>query len=523
MRLRIRRSDRRSAVVLLAVLVAIVVLSLSAYQFSDRTAAEWQAADNAHQLVQARCFADSGVHMAAALLADPDNIDEMLGGNPYDNPDHFRDAPITPQSGLAGKFTLIAPPDPDDPLNSSQSRYGVTDEGGKINLNSMMKVDPTGDTLYNALLKLPNMTEEIAAAIVDWIDPDSTPRENGAESDAYSGNTPSYRCKNGPLDSLDELLLVRGVTRDLLYGSDLNRNGVHDPDEAARGEYVRGWSAFLTVHSHEPNRDALGQTLLWINDPDLATLYEKLAPEVGDEFAKFIILYRQYGPANSTGQQQSMGGSLAALFGGGKRGGSSSSSQSSAQPVQGNLSDVQLNLNKLPAKKINSMFDLAGVQVSIASKTKGQPATVYQSPLNDLTMAKDLLGKLFMTATLFENSIVPARINVNTAPKEVLSAIPEITDADVQLILSARSQASFNSTPAYLLTDGGLKLDTLRKIEKYVTTRTQVFRVHSVGQFADGKGPMARIEAIIDTNYGRPRIVQWRDWTELGKTSMPQQ
>lgn len=523
MRMRVRRSDRRSAVVLLAVLVAIVVLSLSAYQFSDRSAAEYQAADNAHQLVQARCFADSGVHMAAAMLADPDNIDEMLGGNPYDNPDHFRDASITPASGgLAGKFTLIAPPDPDDSLNSSSSRYGVSDEGGKINLNSMMKVDPSGDTLYNALLKLPNMTEEIAAAIVDWIDADTTPRENGAESDAYSGNMPSYRCKNGPLDSLDELLLVRGVTRDLLYGSDLNRNGVHDPEEAARGEYSRGWSAFLTVHSHEPNRDALGQTLLWINDADVASLYEKLAPEVGDELAKFVVLYRQYGPANAKGQQQSFGLSIATMFGGGS-GGGGASQQANAPPVEGNLGDVELNLNKLPQKKINSMFDLVNVQVSIPNKDRKKPATIYKSPLNEPSVQKDMLGKLFQTATLFENSIVPARINVNTAPKEVLSAIPEMTEADVQLILSARSQIPFNSTPAWLLADAGMKLDTLRKIDKYVTTRTQVFRVHSVGQFADGKGPMARIEAIIDTNYGRPRIVQWRDWTELGKTSMPQQ
>jgi hypothetical protein len=40
--------------------------------------------------------------------------------------------------------------------------------------------------------------------------------------------------------------------------------------------------------------------------------------------------------------------------------------------------------------------------------------------------------------------------------------------------------------------------------------------VQSIGYF-EGGGPTARIEAIIDTNAGRPRIIYWRDLTELGK------
>ena len=54
------------------------------------------------------------------------------------------------------------------------------------------------------------------------------------------------------------------------------------------------------------------------------------------------------------------------------------------------------------------------------------------------------------------------------------------------------------------------------QLEKYITARTQVYRVQAVGYF-DGGGPTARVEAVIDTNLGRPRIVSWRDLTELGK------
>ncbi len=84
------------------------------------------------------------------------------------------------------------------------------DEGGKINLNAMMIPDPTGNTLYNMLILLPNMTSNIANCIIDWMDPDETTRDGGAESDYYSGMTPSYSCKDGPIDSLEELLLVKG-------------------------------------------------------------------------------------------------------------------------------------------------------------------------------------------------------------------------------------------------------------------------------------------------------------------------
>ena len=44
--------------------------------------------------------------------------------------------------------------------------------------------------------------------------------------------------------------------------------------------------------------------------------------------------------------------------------------------------------------------------------------------------------------------------------------------------------------------------------------RSQVYRFQSVGTF-EGGGPAFRIEAVIDTNAGRPRIVYRRDLTEL--------
>lgn len=59
----------------------------------------------------------------------------------------------------------------------------------------------------------------IAGAIMDWQDTDSTEQTSGgAESDYYAGMPSPYVAKNGPLDDVSELLMVRGVSPDLYYG-----------------------------------------------------------------------------------------------------------------------------------------------------------------------------------------------------------------------------------------------------------------------------------------------------------------
>src|SRR5262245_331513 len=205
----------RRAIILIAVLVVVVILSLVAYQYSDLMASEHRAADTAMRTAQVRLFADSGVHYAAAVLSTPDNINGVLNGNPFDNPGAFQGQVVQAngQPRLQGRFSIVAPVDPADPTAGSQPfRFGVLDEAAKVNLNALLRIDPSGKTAHDILMKLPNMTEDVANAILDWIDPDDTPRENGAEGETYGALSPAYRPKNGPLDSLDELLLVRGVT-----------------------------------------------------------------------------------------------------------------------------------------------------------------------------------------------------------------------------------------------------------------------------------------------------------------------
>jgi general secretion pathway protein K len=95
-------------------------------------------------------------------------------------------------------------------------RVRLIDEGGKININRVSE-----ETLRRVLTNLgldPVPRDVLVDSIMDWRDPDDLHRANGAETDYYSSLSPAYTAKNGPLDSVAELLWIKGVTRELLFG-----------------------------------------------------------------------------------------------------------------------------------------------------------------------------------------------------------------------------------------------------------------------------------------------------------------
>jgi type II secretory pathway component PulK len=513
----LRSRKRRSGVVLLAVLVVIALLTLAAYQYSQLMLAEYQAAASYTRAAQARALADSGVHYTAALLSTPDNITNLLNGNPYDNPQFFSGIAVGSSDSprMQGRFSIVAPLTPDDPaFGTVPYRFGVIDESGKINLNALMKLDSSGQVAHDILLKLsPNLTEDIVNSILDWIDPDDTPRSNGAENDYYSGLSPAYRCKNAPLDSLEELLLVKGMSAPLLFGNDRNRNGQLDPDEDdGTGVVDLGLSAYLTIYSREANVDSTGNPRIYVNDSDVNGLYTKLQNAVGDELATYITAYRLYGPAPASTESKGQASRPPSPRGSGGGGGGSGV----------RLSRSNLSMTR-PPRSISSLYELINTSVSIPATTPGGQATSYPSPLNDPSNLKQLLPTLLDKVTTSKDAELPARVNINTASPTVLAALPGLQTSDVQNIVNNRPNPSSTDTPdaiyqtpAWLITQANFQPSTLQTLEKYITARSQVFRVQVVGYF-DGGGPTSRIEAVIDGNNGRPRILYWRDLTELGK------
>src|SRR5262249_37810876 len=170
-------AQSRSAMVLIAVLVVVSLLSLAAYQYSDMVSAEMHAADSSIHSAQARALAYSGIYYTAAILADPNSYQGLLNSNPWNNTSAFQGVLVytDEKTGRTGRFTIFAPTDPDTG-SSSLLRFGLIDEASKININAMLQIDPTGTVAYNMLMKFPNMTPDAADPIIHCIDRDDAPR-----------------------------------------------------------------------------------------------------------------------------------------------------------------------------------------------------------------------------------------------------------------------------------------------------------------------------------------------------------
>ncbi|MGE5253198.1 MAG: general secretion pathway protein GspK [Planctomycetaceae bacterium] len=92
----------------------------------------------------------------------------------------------------------------------------VLGEAGKVNIN---RVSDAALRKIMGTMGLEGEDRDIAVdSILDWRDPDDFVRVNGAENDYYQSLKEPYDCKNGNLDSVEELLLVRGITPELFYG-----------------------------------------------------------------------------------------------------------------------------------------------------------------------------------------------------------------------------------------------------------------------------------------------------------------
>jgi len=135
--------------------------------------------------------------------------------------------PVVPGNGIPQRMTF----------GDYECDVRMTHEAAKIAING---IDPAFlQSIVENLVREGNRTEgldrrevsgveTIVNSIIDWQDRDDLRTgDDGAESDYYLGLTPSYRAKNARIDSIEELILVRGVTADLVYGTP-GRPGLRD-------------------------------------------------------------------------------------------------------------------------------------------------------------------------------------------------------------------------------------------------------------------------------------------------------
>ncbi len=541
------KSRFRHGFFLIMVLIVIAVATFAAYSFTELMLAYDDSAYLSADIVQARVNVESGAEMIRLILANPPDDRVDLGGV-FNNPQVFQAVVASQGADMVSpsNFSVIAP-GLDELGRYGGIRFGLQNESARLNINTLTVLEKYSDALIpslalvgaedaadetepenisvSLLMALPGMTVEIAEAILDWLDEDDEARIEGAEFDYYSTLPTPYEPANGPLQSVDELLLVKGVTPTLLFGADTNRNGVIDADEQQRfGVSIEtpgalGWSAYLTVHGAEANKTRAGALRVNVNKDDLELLYEDLVEALGNElYASFIVAYRIGGASTSAAATLSnaSAGGLTAVSGDPFR---ESSQNQQAQPGGPWTADLleQLDLTGGGGTSLNQVLDLIDATVTVG---QGDNARSYTSPFPGDPISMSIYLPIIMDAlTTQDVDVMPGRINLNECASELLYGIPLLSEETVEAILEARANESDDPNRNYEtwpMAEGLLTLEEMRALLPLVTGGGDVYRAQIIGYF-ENVGASHRSEVIIDATTVNPKIVSWRELSHLGR------
>lgn len=435
---------RRRGFVLVGVLIVVMLLSMIALSLMFRMRSEETAAATGSTAEQAWAAAMSGVREAMRVASSLAPGDTAW----MDAPERFKDRVLHDDGAEEWRWTLYSP-NPEGGV-----RFGPTDEASKLNLNSAST---------SMVSRLPAMKASLTDALLDFVDVDDMPRPEGAEQEYYDALPQPYRIPNGPLATVEQLLLVRGFTPAVVLGEDANRNFSLDPNEDdgdereppddADGRLQAGLLPLVTVYSREPNTDRGGKPRFHLNRPGASVTETNDLPQA---FVAFVA---------ALGASQSV----------------------VADPAE--LLDATLPLKP----------------------TDGQELAVPTG------VGKDSLALVLDRFSGTDRPELVGRINVNTAPAQVLQLVPGIDNALAESILSARRNlpAERRQSVAWLHVENLVEAEKFREIAPFLTTRSLQFSFHVVG-YGSRSGRFRVLEAVIDAAVRPVRLVYLRDLTRLG-------
>lgn len=177
-----------------------------------------------------------------------------------------------------------------------------------------------------------------------------------------------------------------------------------------------------------------------------------------------------------------------------------------------------------------SPLDLIDVSVTIesAASSPGSPPNATASSKKSLTSpfssdngeVRNYLGMLLENTTTDPNPTREGRVDITSAPLEVLIGVPGIDLNLAQRIVQQRANATSASDQigsiAWLLQSGAVDLTQLRALESFLTSRSDVYSVQSVGFRSNttttAQSPVHRVTVTIDAKQIPARIHELRVW-----------
>jgi type II secretory pathway component PulK len=429
------RGGRTAGTVLIVTIWVVLVLAGLALVFARSMRVAAAVSANQVASLQAECVAAGALQYVVAKLSDQTQTQTQTATST--TTDLYEEM----QVGEGYFWILHANLESDQELT-----YGLTDEAGKINLNTASE---------EMLLKLPGMTAELAASIIDWRDADSDVTAGGAEDEYYLLQPTPYHCKNAPLETVSEILLIKGASEELLYGEDTNLNGILDPQENdgdkseppdnANGQLDRGFYDYVTVYSTEANVDSGGNARINITSTS-------------------------------------------------------------------SVSDLQTLLQ-------DTFKEDRALEIMMASGVSSNPTftSILQFYYRSRMTFKEF-SQIADKLTTSSETTLPGLVNVNTASKEVLMCLPGLEEKDVDDMIAYResnTSSSGEEPNSVAWVTEVLDQTKATGIGRYVTAHSNQYSADVVAISGNGRA-YKRYKAVIDTQQSPPRVVYWRTLTHFG-------
>lgn len=464
-----RRGSTGTGSALIAVLWCMILLGLFVTSLLHSTRLNLRVAKNSSSAIEAHYLALAGVERAKALLfqeAKSLKASGQIRPSAYLNDaGSFRDVPFG-----KGMFRVVRPGVEDE--GAGNLVHGVSGEESRLNVNVASEEE---------LRKVRALSEPVAAAIVDWRDDDGELTPGGAEREEYAARSPPYVPRNQPLESLKELLMVRGVTPELLFGEDSNSNGILDPEENdgeasmpfdnQDGRLERGWADLLTADSAGRDVNARGESRVNLKTAGEDAL--AAVPGISTELAKAIVAHRSERAFES----------LIDLL-------------DVAEPRRGG--EAQQQPPPSPEAPASTVEGLVRVRAAEAPAPEAPPPPPPQQDGNrrklvSETLFKEIAGDL----TVEEGGRgLTGPVDINTAPRSVLACLPGMTEELGRAIVDHRLSSGHFSNIGYLLDVPGITREVLKKLAPRVTVRSETFRISAEG-LIPSTGARRRIEVVV--------------------------
>ena len=239
---------------LLSVLVIIAILTPLVVNQSYKTRVQLTGAGYLADKIKSREIAKSGLEAAIlALKKDDKDYDSY-----HDEWGQFAELSAFSSTFFEeGSFSGI-----------------ITDEEGKLNINDLELESSKMDQL-TVLFEQLHIDTDILLSVIDWIDDDSEEELMGAEDYYYKSLKNPYNCKDGPMDNIYELRLIKGMTAEAFLG---------------KGE-KKGLGEFISVYGDKKKVN--------INTAPYEVL---LSLDITPELANEIIAYREIEPIKSASE-----------------------------------------------------------------------------------------------------------------------------------------------------------------------------------------------------------------------------